>query len=165
MLMRQSVCLVVNPITVNNFPLFKLQTKWRLRPKHAQYNWLGLDALSLVGQIGAQLLDICCSSVSLRVLLLSSHLISTQCCWILIYMIAVLMHRRIRSPSQGPNTLYVFEPQQNLGRRFFQRKTGLSHPHPHHPSNVCWPFQCSTSVVVYSNCQCSSTFCLSFHSI
>ena len=36
---------------------------------------------------------------------------------------------------------------------------------PPPPSNFCWPFQCSTSGVVYSNCQCSSTFCLSFNSI
>ena len=78
--------------------------------------------------LGVQPLDICCSRVSVRVLLLSSHLVSTQCCLILIYMIAVLMHRRIKSPSRGPHTLYVFEPQQNLGRGFFQRKTGLSPP-------------------------------------
>ena len=95
------------------------QTKWSLRPKHVQYNWLELDALSLVGPIEVQLLDICCSSVLVRVLLFNSHLVSTQCCWILIYMIAVLMHRRIRSPSRGPNTLYVLEPQQNIGRCFF----------------------------------------------
>ena len=50
-----------------------------------QYSWLGLNALSLVGPIGVQLLDICCSSISVRVLLLSSHLVSTQSCWILIY--------------------------------------------------------------------------------
>ena len=77
------------------------------------------------GPAGVQLLDICCSSVSVRVLLLSSHLIC---------MIAVLMHRRIRNPSRGPNTLCVFEPQQNLGQVvfffFFQRKTGLSSPSP-----------------------------------
>ena len=143
--MRQSACLVVNPVTVNNFPLVQPVTTWRPRPKHVQYNWLGLDALSLVWPIGVQLLDICCSSVSVRVLLFNSHLVSTQCCWILIYIIAVLMHRLIRSPSRGPNTLYVFESQQNLGRGLFQRKTGLS---PLPPSNVCWPFQCSTSVVV-----------------
>ena len=44
------------------------------------------------------------SVAPVRVLLLS-YLVSTQCCWILIYMIAVLMHTRIRSPSRGPNTL------------------------------------------------------------
>ena len=101
------------------------QTKWRLRPKHVQYSWLGLDALSLVGPIGVQLLDISCSSASVRVLLFSP-IVSTLCCWILIYMIAVLMHRRIRSPSRRPNALYVFEPQQNIGRGLFQRKLGLS---------------------------------------
>ena len=120
--MRQSACLVVNPITVNNFPL-KLQTKWRLRPKHVQYNWARCSVF------GVQPLDICCSSVSVRVLLMSLHLVSTQCCWILIYMISILMRRQIRGPSCGPHTLYVFEPRQNLGRGFFQRKTSLS-PHP-----------------------------------
>ena len=105
------------------------QTKWRLRPKHVQYICLGLDALSLVVLIGIQLLDICCSSVSVRVLVLSSHLVWTQCCWVLIYMIAVLMHRRIRSPSRGPNILYVFLTTAEHRAKVFQRKTGLSHPH------------------------------------
>ena len=41
--------------------------------------------------IGVQLLDFCCSSVSVRVLLLSTHLVSTQF-WILNNMFAVLMH-------------------------------------------------------------------------
>ena len=93
-----------------------------------------LIALSLVGPTGVQLLGFCCSSISVRVLLLSTHLVSTPCCWILIYMFAVAMHRWVRSP----NNLYIFEPLQNLGRGcfflfvfffvfvyfFFQRKTG-----------------------------------------
>ena len=40
---------------------------------------LGLDALSLVGPTGVQLLDFCCSSVSELVLLLSAHVVSSQC--------------------------------------------------------------------------------------
>ena len=31
-------------------------------------------------------------------------------------MFAFLMHRWVRKPSRGPNILYVYEPQQNLGR-------------------------------------------------
>ena len=91
----------------------------------------GLNMFNTIGWgsvFGIQPLDICCSSVSVRVLLLSSHLVSTQRYWILIYMIAVLMHRRIRSPSRGPHTLYIFEPQQNLGREFFQSKPPTPHP-------------------------------------
>ena len=49
--------------------------------------------------------------------------------------------------------------------RFLQRKIGLSpppiHTHKHTPIMYYWPFQGDTSVVVYSNSQCSSTFCLS----
>ena len=33
-----------------------------------------------------------------------------------------LYDRRIRSPSREPHTLYVFEPQQNIGRGFFNVK-------------------------------------------
>ena len=118
--MRQSACLcdrvhacwlTQSRLTTSLFnctPAGRASDEMKATPKHVQYNWLGLDALSLVGPIGIQLLDICCSSVSVRVLLLSFNLVSTQCCGILIYMTAVLMHRRIRSPSRGLNTLYVF---------------------------------------------------------
>ena len=46
----------------------------RLRPKNVQLSWLGLDALSLVGPNEVQLLEFCCSSVSVLVLLSSTHL-------------------------------------------------------------------------------------------
>ena len=46
-------------------------------------SWLGLDDLSLVWPTGVQLLDFCCSSVSVLVLLLNTHLASYQY-WILI---------------------------------------------------------------------------------
>ena len=67
-----------------------------------------------------------CSSVSVRVLLLSTDLESSLC-WILIYMymFSVWMHRCVRSPSRGPNNLFVYEPQQNIGRGLCARKTGL----------------------------------------
>ena len=42
------------------------------------------------------------------------------------YMFAVLMHWRVRSLSYGPINLYVYEPQQNMGRGLRARKTGLS---------------------------------------
>ena len=54
-----------------------------------QFSWLGLDALSLVGPNGVQQLDFCFSSVSVLVLLLSTHFVSSQ--RILIYMFAVLI--------------------------------------------------------------------------
>ena len=43
-----------------------------------QSSWLGLDALSLVGHTGVQLLDFCCSSFSVLVLLVSTHLVSSR---------------------------------------------------------------------------------------
>ena len=52
-----------------------------------------------------------------------------------------------RNPSCGPNILHVYEPQQDLGRGLWPCKTGLSPP--------------CASAVVYSNCLCSSAFCLS----
>ena len=57
-------------------------------------SWLGIDDiddLSLVGPTGVQLFDLCCSTVSVLGLLLSTHLVSSQH-WILIYMFAALMH-------------------------------------------------------------------------
>ena len=124
---------------------------------------MGLDALSVVGPTGVQLLDFCCSSVSVSVLLLSTHLVSSQC-WIFIYMFAVLMHRWVRSPSREPNNFYVNELKQNLGRGLCARKSGLSAPPPPPapaPVIYYWPFQGGAAFVVYSNCHCSSAFCLS----
>ena len=37
-----------------------------------------------------------------------------------------------RNPSRGPKNLYIYEPQQNLGRGLRSLKTGLSTPHHHH---------------------------------
>ena len=39
----------------------------------------GFDALSLVGPTGFKLLDFCSSSVSVLILLLGTHLVSSQC--------------------------------------------------------------------------------------
>ena len=83
--MRQTACLVVNPITVNNFAaLFNCTPAGRasdlmMAPAwNFQWSWLGLDDLSLVEPTGVQLLDFFCSSVSVLVLLLSTHLFSSQ---------------------------------------------------------------------------------------
>ena len=34
------------------------------------------------------------------------------------------MYRLVRNPSRGPNNLYIYELQQNIGRGLLQRKTG-----------------------------------------
>ena len=78
--MRRTACLVVNPITVTNLAaLFNFTPAGQVSdlmmtsaPK------LSLDALSLVGPIGVQLLGFCCSSVSLLALLFSTHLVSSN---------------------------------------------------------------------------------------
>ena len=71
---RQTACLLVNPITVNNFAvLFNCTpagraSDLRLRPKNC--GW---------GSMLCLWLDFSCSSVSMLVLLLSTHLVSPQC--------------------------------------------------------------------------------------
>ena len=69
--MRQTACLVVNPITVNNFAdLFNCTPGVRasdlmMAPAESfQLSWLGPDDLFLVEHTGVQLSDFCCSSVS-----------------------------------------------------------------------------------------------------
>ena len=92
-----------------------IRLKWKLWLKIVQLSWSGLDALSLVGPIVVLLLDFCCSSVSVLVLLLSTHLLSSQC-WILMYMFAVLMHRWVRKLHRGRISWMFFKPQHNLRR-------------------------------------------------
>ena len=84
--MRQTACLVVYPITVGSFAAFfnctpagrasdlMMASAWSF-----ELNWLGFDAST----VGLLLL-----SVSELILLLSTHLVSSQF-WILIYMFAV----------------------------------------------------------------------------
>ena len=81
--------LVVNPITFNNFStLFNCTLTGRasdlMMATHVQFSWLGLDVLSLVTPTGVQLLDFCCFGISVLVLLLYSHYVSSQC-WIMIW--------------------------------------------------------------------------------
>ena len=130
--MRQTACLVLTQSRLKTVLPSLIasrrvgpQTQWRLPPKNFQSSCLGLDALFLIGPTWIQLLDFRSSSVSVLVLLLSIHLVSSQC-WILIYIFAVLIHRWAINPSCRPNNLYVYEPQQNPWRGLLQRKTGLS---------------------------------------
>ena len=78
-------------------------------------SWSELDYLSLVGLAGVQLLDFCCSSVSVFVLLLSAHFVSSEY-WILIYMFVVLIPWWVGGPWWAPGSLYVYEPQRNKGK-------------------------------------------------
>ena len=82
---RQTACLVANTIRVNNFaarfcPTASRASDLMKAPTIKFLNKLvAPDALSLVEPTGVQLLDFCCSSVSVLVLLSSNHLVSSQC--------------------------------------------------------------------------------------
>ena len=67
------------------------------------------------------LFDFCWSSVSVLVLLLSTCLVSSQH-WILVYMIAVLLHWWIRSPSRGPINLYFMTHSRTQGEGCYRVK-------------------------------------------
>ena len=113
--MRQTACLVVNPITFDNFATLFNYTLVDLRHNDGS-GW----GLSFVKPIGVQMLGFCSSSVSVLILLLSTHLISSQY-WILICMFAVLMHRWIevfhadRTTWLKPSPL----PVMTVPRRYF----------------------------------------------
>ena len=64
--MRQTACYVVSPATVNTFIALFNCTPAR-RATDFQSSWCGLDALSLIGSTGVQLLNFYCSSVGLAV--------------------------------------------------------------------------------------------------
>ena len=119
-------------------------------------SWLGPDDLSLVGPTGVQLLDFCCSSVLELVccwvfVLVSSHW------WILIYMFVVLIHWWVEVLHADRTTSMCKWTTAETRVRLLQRKNSWSAP----PVIYYWPFHGDASVVVYSNCQCSSAFCLS----
>ena len=92
-------------------------------------------------------------------LLLSTRLVSSQW-WISIYMFAVLIHWWVEALHVDRTTSMCIWTTAEPRVRLLQRKTGLS-PRTPPPVIYYWPFQCDASVVVYSNCQCSSVFCLS----
>ena len=61
--MRQSVCLVINPITVDNFaalfnctPMNRASDSMMARPKAIHFSWLGPDLSSVTWSTGAQLI-------------------------------------------------------------------------------------------------------------
>ena len=78
--MRQTACLVVNPITVNNFAyLFdcKPTDLMMALASSFQLSWLGPDDLSLVGPNGVQLLERLLQRLRVG-LLMSTRLVSSQ---------------------------------------------------------------------------------------
>ena len=90
-----------------------------------------------------------------RVGLLLSNLVLSQW-WILIYMFAVLIHWWVEVLYADRTTSMCIWTTAEPRVRLLQRKTGLS------PQVIYyWPFHGVASVVVYSNCQYSSAFCLS----
>ena len=102
---------MVNPITVNNFAaLFNYTPAGRasglimIPTKSFQISWLGLDALSLIGHTGVQLFDFFAPAAGLAVEYLS--------CFISVMNLDLHVHcfdsLMSRSPSRGPNNLYVY---------------------------------------------------------
>ena len=87
-------------------------------------------------------------------LLLSTGLVSSQW-WILIYMFAVLIHWWVEVLHADRTTSMCIWTTSEPRVRLLQRKTGLS---PIPAVIYYWPFQGDASVVVYSNCQCSSAW-------
>ena len=69
--MRQTACLIVSPIVVDNFAALVNCTP--------ASDLIMVHVLPFVEPSGIQLLGFCCSSVSVLVLLLSTHLVSSQC--------------------------------------------------------------------------------------
>ena len=83
-----------------------------------------------------------------------THLVSSQC-WVLIYVFAVLMYGRVRSPSRGPNKMYVYEPKQNLWRGLLELKTGKTpSPTPLPPPASQHPHR--TFIIYFCRCYCHS---------
>ena len=59
--MRQSACLVINPITVDGyFELFNCTPVDRSRPKAFHFSWLGPELWSVAWSTGAQLIIFFC---------------------------------------------------------------------------------------------------------
>ena len=63
--------------------------------------------------------------------------------------VCFFMHLRVRRSSRGPNKLYVYEPQQNLGLMVSVRKTDLS------------PLPNNSLLIVPRKCFCCGLFQLS----
>ena len=127
-------------------------SKWWPRPKHFHVNLLGLDACHWSGPPGSNCWASVASAFHCLVLLLSTHLVSSQY-WILICTFADLMHWWVESFTRTEQLLmYVCELQQNLGRGLWPRQTRLSPPPSSTPTPVIyyWPFQGGVPSAVYS---------------
>ena len=109
--MRQTACLVVNPITINNFadlfnctPVGRASDLMMASALSFQLSWLGPD-LSLVGPTGVQLLDFCCSGMSWFAVEYSSCFISVVNLDLYVRCFDSLMSR---NPSRGSNNFCVY---------------------------------------------------------
>ena len=139
--LRQTACLVVNPITVNNFADLFNCTPVGWASVKLTWAWWSVFGRAHRGSTVWLLLLQC------QVLLLSTLLVLSQ--WWILYdrCFDSLMSR---GPSRGPN-VYVY---MNLGWGCCNIKPGSSPPGIYY-----WQFLGDASAVVYSNCQCSSAFC------
>ena len=121
-----------------------------------QFSWLGPDDLSFGRTHGNR-------GSTVRILLLQRFRISLI--WVL-----VLFHQSVMNLDLYVGLIHWWVEILHADRttsmciwttaeprvRLLQRKTGLSRSVIYY-----WPFQGDASVVIYSNCQCSSVFCLS----
>ena len=87
----------------------------------------------------------------------------------LIYMFAGLIHWSVEVLHEDRTTsMCIYEPQQNTGRGCCSMKPVKAPlpirppPPPQYTVIYYWPSQCDASVVVCSDCQCSSALWLSF---
>ena len=148
-ILRQSACLVFNPISFNNFaslfncaPWVGRQTQWWPRHKAIYFSWLGPELFCLLlGPPGfncwfsfAPVFQWCCSTpqgspgVGRNTLFLSSpHL-----CFIIVFVCDLFVSRddplmSLGNP-QADLTTVCFEPWQKPRARLGSRKTGLTPP-------------------------------------
>ena len=153
--MRQTACLVVNPITVDNF---------------ADLDVSGLRLNDGSGiKLSIKLAGAWCSvfgrahRASTVGLPLLQHFrvgltVEYSSCFILLMNLNLYVHcfdtLMNGGPSRGPNKCYIYDSRQNMGRGLLQREAGLS------PTK--WfiiDYQGGASIVVYSSCICSSASC------
>ena len=150
-IMRQSTCLVFNPITVNNFvslfnctPGVRGQTQWWPRHKAIYFSWLGSELFCLLlGPPGfncwfsfAPVFQWCCSTPqgSPGVGRNSLFLSSPDLCFIIVFICDLFVSRddplMSKKNLHADRTTVCFEPSQKPSVRLGSRKTGLSPPPP-----------------------------------
>ena len=127
-------------------------SKWWPRPKHFHVSWLGLDACHWSGPPGSNCSAFVASTFHCLVLLLSTHLVSSQY-WILICTFADLMHWWVEVLHADRTTLNVCmwtaaEPRA----RAVATSNPFKPPPPSTPTQVIyyWPFQGGVPSAVYS---------------